>query len=480
MSQTSTRRQFAAAATAMNMGSLVAGNLSEQIKPSMDVFEPERRIRVRAHVDVVVCGGGPAGVGAALAAARSGASTLVLENYGCLGGCGTSGMLNRLGPYHDQEKMVVGGIPLEVLQRLVKLDGALMPRPALWGGIDSANADYWAPFDPEILKFLLDMMAEEAKVQVLFDTRVVGAIVNQGRVQGVFVESKSGREAIMAKVVIDTTGDADVAASAGAPFEKGRPEDGLTQPIGLFSKVNNLNRYRAVHFLERNRAKILDEARRQGETIPRSFHAGTDNMLRQDETYYNADHVRGADATDVEQISRAWIESRRQIWQAFTFSKRHIPGFEGAHLGGTGSMLGVRETRRVTGEYVLTGDDVVESRKFPDAIARYACYIDVHAVGRPGHESPYNRKVPQTGTSYDIPYRCLVPRNVENLLVAGRCFSATHEGLASARMMPCCMAMGQAAGTAAALSASQGIPPRKVDIVALRKALVAQGVSLES
>ena len=444
-----------------------------------DVLEPERRTRVRAHVDVVVCGGGPAGVGAALAAARSGASTFVLEDYGCLGGCATSGMLNRLGPYHDQEKMIVGGIPFEVLERLVNLDAALMPRPAPWGGVDGPNADYWAPFDPETLKFLLDTMAEEAGAKVLFDTRVVGAIVDAGRIQGVFIESKSGREAILAGVVIDATGDGDVAASAGVPYEKGRPEDGLTQPIGLFSKVHNLDRDRALRFLEQHREKMLHEAQLQGEAIPRRVGAGTDNLLRQDETYYNADHVHGVDATNVQEISRAWVECRKQIWEAYRFAKRNIPGFESAYVGATGAMLGVRETRRVLGEYVLTGDDVLASRKFPDAIARYACYIDVHAVGRPGQESTYNRKAPKAGTSYDIPYRCLIPRDVENLLVVGRCFSSTHEALASARMMPCCMAMGQAAGTAAAISTNQGTPPRGVDVAVLRESLIAQGVSLD-
>jgi hypothetical protein len=448
----------------------------------MRVLEPERRTRVRAQVDVVVCGGGPAGVGAALASARSGANTLVVEHYGCLGGCATSGLLNRLGPYHDQEKMIVGGIPFEVLERLVKLDAAIMPHPGPWGGVDGPNADYWAPFDPETLKFLLDTMAEEAGVSVLFDTRVVGAMVTAGQVQGVLLESKSGREAVLAKVVIDATGDGDVAASAGAPYEQGRPGDGLTQPIGLFSKVHNLDRDETACFLDEHRAEILDQADRRGETVPRpivaGYGAGSDNLLRSDETYYNADHVHGADATNVAEISRAWVEARRQIWQSYSFARRNLRGYEGAYIAATGAMLGVRESRRVLGEYVLTGEDVLASRKFPDAIGRYACYIDVHAVGRPGQESTYNRKSPEAGTSYDIPYRCLVPREVENLLVVGRCFSATHEGLASARMMPCCMVMGQAAGTAAAMAASQGTPPRRLDVAALRETLFAQGVSL--
>lgn len=422
-------------------------------------------------------------MGAAIAAARAGAKTLVVEHYGCLGGCATSGMLNRLGPYHDQQKMILGGIPFEVLERLVKLNAAIMPRPGPWGGVDGPNADYWAPFDPETLKFLLDTMAEEAGLSVLFDTQIAGAIVAAGQVQGVFIESKSGREAILAEVVIDATGDGDVAASAGAPYEQGRPGDGLTQPIGLFSKMHNLDRDETVSFLEQHRQEILQEAERRGETVPRpivtGYGAGSDNLLRPDETYYNADHVHGADATNVAEISRAWVEARKQIWQSYGFARQHIRGYGSAYVAATGAMLGVRESRRVLGEYVLTGDDVLASKKFPDAIARYACYIDVHAVGRPGQESSYNRKSPEAGTSYDIPYRCLVPQAIENLLVVGRCFSATHEALASARMMPCCMAMGQAAGAAAALAADQGVPPRKVEVAMLQQSLLAQGVSLD-
>jgi hypothetical protein len=274
-----------------------------------------------------------------------------------------------------------------------------------------------------------------------------------------------------------------VAAWARVPYELGRPGDGLAQPIGLFSKVHNLDRDAAANFLAEHRREILDEAEQRGETVPRpivaGYGAGTDNLLRADETYYNADHVHGADATDVGAISRAWIEARKQIWQSYGFAKRNLRGYEHAYVAATGAMLGVRESRRILGEVVLTGDDVLASRKFADAVARYACYIDVHAVGRPGQESAYNRKSPAAGTSYDIPYRCLVPRDIENLLVVGRCFSATHEALASARMMPCCIAMGQAAGTAAAISAGKGIPPREVDVAVLRQRLLAQGVSLD-
>jgi ribulose 1,5-bisphosphate synthetase/thiazole synthase len=443
------------------------------------VVEPERRINVRANVDVLVCGGGPAGIGAAIAAARTGAHTLLLENLGSLGGVGSNAIMNRLGPFHDQEKMIIGGIPMEILKGLVALDGAIMPRPVVWTRETNNRPEYWAPFDPEILKVLLDRMTEEAGVKLLFNTRVVGTIVNNGSVSGVFIESKSGREAVRAKIVIDATGDGDVAALAGAPYEKGRAEDGWTQPVSVLYKVHNLDREKARGVLAEQREKIIALARSRGENIPRFVTGGTDNFLRADETYYNEDQIHGADGTNVEHVTKAWIEARKMIWQEFNFNKKYVSGYEKAYVALTSSLLGVRETRRVMGEYMLNGEDVLTARKFPDAVYRYACYVDLHKVSRPGApESAIAQKIPPPGTSYDVPYRCLVPKKTDNLLVAGRCFSVTHEALASARPMPSCMAMGQAAGTAAAMCADHGILPRKLDAAALRKNLIAQGVSL--
>jgi ribulose 1,5-bisphosphate synthetase/thiazole synthase len=470
-------------AAAVNAGTLLgyaAPQPQTQPQTSADyVVEPEKRIKVRAKVDVLVCGGGPAGIGAAIAAARNGANTLLLENLGSLGGVGSNAIMNRLGPFHDQEKMIVGGIPMEILQRLVALKGAIMPRPVIWSRETNNRPEYWAPFDPEILKFVLDRMTEEAGVKILFNARVVGTMVNDGRVSGVFIESKSGREAVRAKIVIDATGDGDVAAWAGAPYEKGRPEDGWTQPITVLYKVHNLDREKARSVLAEQREKIINVARARGEDIPRFVTPGSDNFLRADETYYNEDQIHGADGTNVEHVTKAWIEARKMIWQEFNFAKKYVPGYENAYVALTSSLLGVRETRRIMGEYVLNAEDVLTARKFPDAIYRYACYVDLHKVARPGtEESALAQRIPKPGSSYDIPYRSLVPKKIENLLVAGRCFSVTHEALASARPMPSCMAMGQAAGTAAAMCTDEGNSPRKMDVTALRKKLVAQGVSL--
>ena len=484
MKRVPTRREFTAAAAAVGMGGLFASDepTGPQAASRQDadyLVEPERRTKVRAHVDVVVCGGGPAGIGAAIAAARNGANTLLLENLGSLGGVGSNAIMNRLGPFHDQEKMIVGGIPMEILERLVALNGAIMPRPVIWTRATNNRPEYWAPFDPEILKLVLDRMTEEAGVKILFNTRVVGTVVNSGRTEGVLIESKSGREAVRAKIVIDATGDGDVAAWAGAPYEKGRPEDGWMQPVTVLYKVHNLDREKARRVLAEEREKIVGLARARGEDIPRFLTAGTDNFLRADETYYNEDQIHGADGTNVEHVTKAWLDARKMIWQEFHFAKKHVPGYENAYVALTSSLLGVRETRRILGEYVLNAEDVLSARKFPDTVCRYACYVDLHKVSRPGtQESALAQRIPKPGTSYGIPYRCLVPQKIENLLVAGRCFSVTHEALASTRPMPCCMAMGQAAGTAAAICADRAIPPRKIDLAALRRSLIAQGAYL--
>ncbi|OGV64040.1 MAG: hypothetical protein A3K19_04470 [Lentisphaerae bacterium RIFOXYB12_FULL_65_16] len=436
--------------------------------------EPARQTPVLAETDVLVCGGGAAGVGAALAAARSGARTFLIEHQSCVGGMATSGMMNRLGPYHDEREMIVGGIPWEVLQRLIAMNAAHTPEPCPHSDPDR----YWIPFDPEALKFLLDTMLEDSHVDVLLHAYGVGVVGEKGAPGGVIVESKSGRHAILAKVIVDATGDGDVAALAGASFEKGRTSDGLMQPMTTLFKVGDLDREKVKSFLAEPENRSFAAAKADGETFPGYVGPGSDNLLRPRETYFNVNHVFGADGTDAASLSRATIAARRRIWAMLRFCKRYVPGFENTYLIATAAQLGVRESRRVVGDYILTVDDVLCARKFEDAVARYACWVDIHTMDPTKQQEAHSGRGLEPGTSYDIPYRCLVPKQVENLLVAGRCLSATHEALASARMIPCCMAMGQAAGTAAALAVTQNVRPRNLDTQRLRAALHEQDVRI--
>ena len=443
-------------------------------RQSKTLLEPAREIPIFDEVDVVVCGGGPAGTAAAIAAARNGAKTILLEHGYCLGGTATSGLMNRLGPYHDQEKIILGGLPWEILQRLIAIDAATHPVPCSQKDPDR----YWVPFDPEAMKWVLDTLTVEAGVNVLFHCYAVGISSTINQRTGVTVETKSGRCAVLAKVVIDATGDGDVAVAAGASFGFGRRADGLTQPMSIMFKMGNVARDEAKRFLSAHKQELAQLAASCGEKLPPYVGAGTDNLLRQDETFYNINHVFGRDGTKIEELSRAALEARRQIWQSMSFARKHIPGYERAFLSATAARLGVRETRRIDGDYQLTIDDVLDSRKFDDAISRYACWVDIHTVVPDKGSGPYADRIPAPGTSYDIPYRCLLPAKIENLLVAGRCFSATHEALASARMMPSCMAMGQAAGTAAALAINQNVSPRRLSVPTLQKRLREQGAMI--
>ncbi len=430
------------------------------------ITESEKRLKVKYAVDVLICGGGSAGVAAAVAAARSGANTLVIESQGCLGGMSSAGFMNRLGPYHDQKKMILGGIPVEVVERLAELNAIAMPRPCPRKDKDN----YWTPFDPEAMKYILDQMLTEAGVKILFKTLAVDVISDNGCLRGIIIESKSGREAILAEVVIDCTGDGDIAALAGVPFTKGRAEDGWMQPMGLLSKVHNLDRQRALEFISANR-EHLEKIKKDIGNNDAVIACGTDNLLRKDETYYNADHGVNFDGTRSEDLTDIYLQARKQIWINFLFAQKYIPGFENAYICGTAAQLGVRESRQIEGEYILTGEDVLGAKKFSDRIAKYACYIDIHC----SNEKCKGKELPP-GQSYDIPFRSLIAKAITNLLVAGRCFSATHEAMASARMIPSCMAMGQAAGTAAALSVKQKLELRKLDVERLQFELRKQKV----
>lgn len=413
-----------------------------------------RRTPVIGNADIVVVGGGPAGIAAAVSASRNGSRVMLLERYPYLGGLATGGLVILFIEYDRYEY----GIMKETAQRLTKLGGgiAFPPRSQRWEALEEhakwvegqgIPGAYMPPFDPEMLKFVSNEMIMEAGAKPVLNSLFVDAITEKNTVKGVLVENKEGRRAILAKVTIDATGDGDVFARAGAPFKT----DVHPWGISLSYRMANVDVSKATGFRRENAEeyrKLMKELMKIMGS-PMSWFATTRNGIIISFTPY----LLGLSAISVEDMTKAEIEGRRKIMAAVEFYRKNIPGFESAFLLDTSPQIGTRESRRVEGEYVLTKEDVLEGRRFQDVIAR---------------------------NLFDIPYRCLVPKKVDGLLVAGRCISTTHEAQASIRMICPCYATGEAAGAAAALAVKKGLDPRNIDIRELQKMLVKQGVAIES
>jgi hypothetical protein len=444
------------------------------------VMEPARKTPVVAATDVLVVGGGPAGIAAAVAAARAGSRALLAERYGAFGGMATTALVGPLMSYHttvvigNKPEQVVAGVLDELVQRMVAIGGAMPPGP---------DWDYMTLIDAEAFKTVARQMALEAGVRSLLHSLAVGVIADGSRIEGVVFETKSGRLAVRARVVVDATGDGDVAAFAGAPFEVGREGDCLCQPMSLIFKLGGVDLgrfqvYARAHpgefSLAQGLRSLVAEAARRGD-----LDLAREDILffptpAPDEVVVNSTRVTRVSGIDVWDLTAAEIEGHRQAEMLVKFFRGYAPGFERCRLLQTGQQIGVRETRRVRGDYALTAEDVLGGARFEDVVAR-GCYpLDVHNPEGPG---TVMRRLP-AGASYDIPYRCLLPREVEGLLVAGRSISGTHEAQSSYRVIPICMASGQAAGVAAALSAQRGVSPRSMGVRAVQTELRRQGASL--
>ena len=398
---------------------------------------------------ILVAGGGPAGLAAAVAAARRGADTLLLERYGVLGGMATAGLVNPFMLWDPKGEPMVLGLFQEMLDRMTALGGYSSPRQR-------------SAFDPEIFKRVADEICLEAGVQLRLHTLLTNAEVAKGHITHVTTESKSGTETWTADLFIDCTGDADLAFRAGVPCDQGRDEDHLTQPMTLNFRMANVDLDRMPPGDEINR--LYDAAKAQQRvTCPREnvlfFHT-----LQPDVIHFNTTRVTGLSGVDAGDLTSAEIEARRQTHELVRFLLADVSGFEHAYLQQTAAQIGPRETRRIRGRYTLTADDVLSARKFPDAVARSTYPIDIH---NPAGGGTVIRAVPK-GDYYEIPYRCLLPLEIDNLLVAGRCISATHEAQASLRVMPQCFAMGEAAGLAATLALHHHLPPHQIDPQPLR------------
>jgi len=443
------------------------------------LHEPARRTPVWAEVDVLVCGGGPAGFCAAVAAARAGRRTLLVEQCNCLGGIATAGGHNHLCLYTSwgtQNEQVVGGIPFEMAERTVQLGfGAWDHTP---GKPRGANID----FELEGLKRALEQIADEAGVRLLYHTQFAEAVVRDGRIVGAIIQNKGGRQAVMAGRVIDATGDADVAASAGAPFEMGRPEDGACQPATLMFTVGGVDwpRVAEVRKAEGYRCeRIWKAAQDAGDMEPfqNQIMGFWWTPTRPDQVGINFTHLVGVDCTDAASITAATVEGRRQAHHMIPVFRKYVPGMERCYLIATAALLGTRESRRIVGHVVLAAEDLLGRREWPDAVCYGSFFIDIHNCTGPGMDEETWR--PEAGFRYQIPYRCLLPNGVGNLLVAGRCISATHKALGSTRVMPQCAALGEAAGAAAALSIDADCPPAEIDAAALRQHLRSGGAIVD-
>jgi len=464
-------------------------------------------LKIVSEHDIIVAGGGPAGVTAAIASARNGADTLLVERYGFLGGAVTGQFVTTLNSFLDMRgRQIVGGIPQEVIDRLRELGGAVGHlQDNLWWSTGSITL-----VDPALIKHVMLELAVDAGVKLLLHTLVQDAVSEGDTVKGVVVANKGGTQAVSGKLVVDSTGDGDVAASAGAPCVKGR-DDGSMQHVSLMLRMGNVDQEKILNYIRENPDqfiigenpygrrsvdetitqlhdiyqapaiagffRIVKEAVEKGDMHPYSPRGGLCLQMtpRRGEMGVYATNVANVDSTDARNLTQAEMELRRQAMITVQFLKKYVPGFEAAHLIDVAPQLGVRETRRIIGEYVLTKDDVLEGRKFPDVIAKGSHPADIHSPDDPKKVIHLHVK---DGGSYDIPYGCLVPKEVDNLLAAGRCASATHEAMGSARVVGTCMAMGQAAGTAAALCVADGVVPRRLDVGKLQKRLLEQGAIL--
>lgn len=417
-----------------------------------------------ADCDVLVIGGGSAGSSAAVAAARTGARVILVERYGFLGGTGAAVLDTFYGFYTPGkvEHKVVGGIPDEVVAGLDR-HCVLLKRPNTYG------AGAGLTYDPEILKLVWDELVRAAGVRVLFHTTFVDVLKDGNRVTGAVLGTKRGLRAIHARNIVDASGDADVVARAGAPFEDAGAL-GIAQSLTTTFKVINVDVARAQALPKKELWALMEAAGQAGYQLPRKEGSAHITPLA-GVMVTNMTRVAGVDATDPDALSSAEMEGRKQALEYLRFLRDHAPGYERAELGGLAIQIGVRETRRIKGDYWITREDVLVARKFPDAIAQCGAPIEDHHAGG----DTVWEYLPE-GQTVDIPYRALLPQGLENVIVAGRCLSASHEAHASIRSIGQCLAMGQAAGVAAALARDGDL--RALDTAVLRARLAALGAVL--
>jgi hypothetical protein len=448
------------------------------------IIEASKNIPILAETDILVVGSGPAGLAAAVSAAREGVKTMLVERYGCFGGAITQVGVESIAWYRHEGTTDVEGIGIEFEKRAKEL-----------GGTQKEPQSQSEALNADMFKVVADRLVQESGVVPLLHCLAAEAIMEANTIQGIITESKSGRQAILAKRVIDASGDADIAFLSGAPCHK-TPKDEMIAVTVTFS-CTGVNKKRFLEYVKMNPQTYkdwgknwaietsgkeddlfspyieepFDQARRDG-VIPKDMtsFAGTWSTLTDtgEATYLNMIHMPGYDCTDVWDLTQAEIEGRRQAMLAIEAMRKYVPGFENARLRNFGMTLGTRDSRKITGKYSLTENDVRNQARFEDSVGIFPEFLDGYGV----------LILPTTGRYFQIPYGVMVPQNVENLLVAGRCIAGDKISHAAVRSMMCCSVTGQGAGVAAAVSIKENVTSSAVNIGRVQKALKMQGVRI--
>jgi glycine/D-amino acid oxidase-like deaminating enzyme len=463
----------------------------EQPETDQFVVEERKRIPVAIQADVAVAGGGVAGVAAAVAAARNGAKTVLVETTNCLGGTATATFMSV---FH-LDYSALHGFAKETVDRLVEMGGALKGAAVV-------------PYDPEAFKTASLEAIEKSGASVLLYTSAVAPLMRDGVAGGLIIENKSGRQAVAAKVTIDCTGDGDIAWRAGAQTIEDNKPVGKKRPMTLLFRVGGIDVDQLEEYVLSHRDEfspdpkyfqfdrdldlirlagfwsIFDHARRRGEVAENVHYlriTGGIGSISRGMVIVNTTRAYDLQGIDARELTRAEIECRKQMAEIMNVMVKYIPGFERAYIIDTSSYIGIRESRRILGEYVLVSDDIAEDRQWEDAVARAYTAITpgtpTHSPsggeGGPGHA--YYREQISPIRSHSIPYRCLIPKGIDGLLVAGRCISVSDEAFESCRGQATCMYLGYAGGAAAALAACANTPVREIDPSRLRSILEEQG-----
>ena len=441
------------------------------------------------EAEVAVIGGGPAGVSAAISAAREGVSVILVERYGFLGGMSTAALVSPLMTFHAGDEQIIKGVGQEIIDMLINQGGSFGHVPDPVGFVSTVT-----PVDAEAMKVVCEKIVLEAGVKIIYHSLVDGVEVQEGRVIAAHLTGKSGKAVVTAKQFVDCTGDGDLIHLAGGEYEFGRNGDGLTQPGSLFLRMGGVDLPKVYAYMRENPDEffhplaeqaalpsyvgvcgffgLITEGRKNRElTIARDrvlFFGG----LHPGEVLVNMTRIINCNPTTFHGLTAAEIQGRSQCQELTRFLKKYIPGFSDAYIIQTGVQVGFRESRRIKGLYSLTKEDVIFGKDFSDGVARGAFPIDIHS---PVGASLFAEKI-KKNRSYSIPYRCLVPIGLKGVHVAGRCISTTHEAHASTRVMATCFATGQAAGTAAAMAVRENT--EDVDIKELKKHLRNCGVVL--